>query len=332
MRDAVTARHLDGAEHEHLRARGGHLEHLLVGDLGQHASGRDDARVGCEDAGDVGVDLARRAERGGEGDSGRIGPASPERRHVHRVAREALEARDEHDAPAVESLDHADRRDLADLGLRVDGVGQDARLRAGEGHGFVPEVVHGHRDERARDALPRGEQHVELAGMRLRRDLAGELEQRVGRVAHRRDRCDDPHATLARLDQAPRDMADLVGVGHRRAAELHDDRLGRRLGRRVHGGDCGWLVGLSLPRAAEGHAHRARLRRAVARPRALARRAADALRSHGARLVRSPDLGDPADHRARVVLHDVLEDARRPRGVRLPQPRRTTPTRAASSR
>ena len=58
----------------------------------------------------------------------------------------------------------------------------------------------------------------------------------------------------------------------------------------------------------------------IARPRALARRAADALRSHGARLVRSPDLGDPADHRARMVLHDVLEDARRPRRLRLPQP------------
>ena len=77
---------------------------------------------------------------------------------------------------------------------------------------------------------------------------------------------------------------------------------------------------LSLPRAEEGHAHRARLRRALARPRALARRAADDLGAHGARLVRATYVRDPPDHRARVVLHDVLEDARRPRRLRVPQP------------
>ncbi len=45
-------------------------------------------------------------------------------------------------------------------------------------------------------------------------------------------------------------------------------------------------------------------------------------RAHGARLVRSADVGHPADHRSRLVLHDVVEDARRPRRLRLPQPLR----------
>src|SRR5262245_34882548 len=78
--------------------------------------------------------------------------------------------------------------------------------------------------------------------------------------------------------------------------------------------------GYALPRAADGDARRARLRRDVARPRALARRAADDLGSHGARLVRPAHLRDPADHGAGVVLHDVLEDTRRSRRLRLPEP------------
>ena len=46
----------------------------------------------------------------------------------------------------------------------------------------MTEVVHRHRDERAGDALSGGEQHVQLSRVRLRRDPARELEQRVGRV------------------------------------------------------------------------------------------------------------------------------------------------------
>ena len=222
--------------------------------------------------------------------------------------------------PRSSASEHPNRRDLPDLRLGVHRVGQDACLRAGERDGLVAEVVHRHRDERARDALPGREQHVELARVRVGRRAARQLEQRVGRLAHRGDRSHDADAPLARLDEPPRDVPDLLGVGDRRAAELHDDGLCCGLGGRVHRRDCGWLVGLSLPRAAQGDADRARLRRALARPRALARRTADALRAHGARLVRPPDLGDSADHRARLVLHDVVEDARRPRRVRLPQP------------
>ena len=98
-------------------------------------------------------------------DRGRVRSPAAERGDVHRVAREALEARDEDDLVGGERLDDAHGRDLADLRLRVDGVGDDPRLRAGERHRFVPEVVDGHCDQRAGDSLARGEQHVELPGL-----------------------------------------------------------------------------------------------------------------------------------------------------------------------
>ena len=93
----------------------------------------------------------------------------------------------------------------------MDGVGDDPRLRARERDGLVAEVVHGHGDERTGDALARREQHVELARVRLGRDLARELEQPVGRVAHRRDGRDDADAALARVDEAPGDVLILSG-------------------------------------------------------------------------------------------------------------------------
>ena len=226
MRTSWFARELDGAQHQHLGPGRRHLEHLLVRDAVELARVRDDPRIGGEDAVDVGVDLAGRAERGGERDRGRVGAAPAERRHVHRVAREALVAGDEDDLAPVERLEHAHGRDLADLRLRVHGVGDDPGLRARERDGLVAEVVHRHRDERAGDPLAGREEHVELARVRLRRDLARELEEPVGRVAHRRDGRDDAHAALARLDEPLRDVLDLVGIGDRRAAELHDDGLG----------------------------------------------------------------------------------------------------------
>ena len=46
----------------------------------------------------------------------------------------------------------------------------------------------------------------------------------VGRVAHRREDGDDALALLARGDDPLRDRLQPLGVGDRRAAELHDER------------------------------------------------------------------------------------------------------------
>ena len=97
----VPACDLDGPRHHHPRARRGHLEHFLVGDLRQLQRVGDDARVGSEDAFHVSVDLARSTECRGESDRGRVGPAAAERRDLQ-LRRHALEAGDQHDLVAIE--------------------------------------------------------------------------------------------------------------------------------------------------------------------------------------------------------------------------------------
>ena len=230
---------LDRSQHQDPCAGRRHLQHLLVRHLRQLARLRHDPGVGGEDARDVRVDLARRAEGRRQGDGGRVGPPPAERGHVHRVSREALEACDEDDLPVVEGAQDPDGRDLPDLRLRVDGVGEDPCLRPGEGDGFLAEVVNRHRDEGAGDALAGGEEHVELARVWARRHAPGELEERVRGAPHRRHGPDDTKPALARRDKSLRDVADLLGLGDRRAAELHDDgvELGVRLG--LHTEDCG---------------------------------------------------------------------------------------------
>ncbi len=142
-----------------------------------------------------------------------------------RDRRDALEAGDEHDLLLVERVVDPRRAHLGDLRLAVDGVGDDPRLRAGERDRLVAEVGDRHRAERVRDPLADRDQHVVLARLRPGRDLVREPDQLVGRVAHRREDADDAVAALARLDEAPRDVLDLAGVGDRGAAELHHDEV-----------------------------------------------------------------------------------------------------------
>jgi hypothetical protein len=74
------------------------------------------------------------------------------------------------------------------------------------------------------DALARAQQDVELAGRGDRGDLRGEVDQLVGRVAHRAHRHDDVVPGAARLDDALGDPLDALGVGDGRAAVLLDDQ------------------------------------------------------------------------------------------------------------
>ena len=347
--NAVTAGELDRAQHQHLRPGCGHLEHLLVRDRRQLARVRHDARVGGEDAGDVGVDLAGGAERGRERDGGRVRAAAAERRDLHRVAREALEAGDEHDLALVERVLDPVAPDLADLGLHVRGVGEDAGLRARQRDRLLAEVVDRHRDERARDPLPGREQHVELPHVRRRRDLMGEIDQPVGRLAHRRDGADDPQAALLGVDEPPRDVPDLVRVGDRRAAELHHDGVevhGRSL---PPGPRSRWLRPTRCRRCRRGGLRRPAYDRPVTsepespgpdQPRPLQRRAraaprarqgAGAARGRELLLARHPRPGGsrprdpargvrlpPAVARGLVAVRPAAED-RRLRRLRLPR-------------
>ena len=120
-----------------------------------------------------------------------------------------------------QGLPQAVAANVEDLGPGMRAVGEDARLRARERAGAVPEVVERHRDQRARDPLAGGEEHVHLARVGPVRDLAGQGHQGVGRLAARRDHGEDVVALLAGVRHAPRHVLDLVRVGDRAAAELH---------------------------------------------------------------------------------------------------------------
>ena len=107
------------------------------------------------------------------------------------------------------------------------GVGDHAGLRAGERLRLVAELGDRHRDQRHRDPLAGGEQHVELARRRQRRHLLGEVAQLVGGVAHRGDDDDDVVARLAGVDDPLGDPLDAGRVGDRRSAVLlHDNAHG----------------------------------------------------------------------------------------------------------
>src|SRR4051812_6693173 len=195
--DAVAAGGLDAAEHEHLGAGRGELEHLLVGDGRQPLGVGHDPRVGGEDAVDVGVDLADVGlQRGRDGDRGGVRAAPAQRGDVLGVLADALEAGDDDDRALVQRLPQPARGDVDDPRLAVAGRGDDARLRAGERARLVAVRGDRYRQQRHRDPLARGQQHVQLAAGRGVGDLAGLVEQLVGRVAHRGDHDDDVVAVL----------------------------------------------------------------------------------------------------------------------------------------
>ena len=226
-RNVVAAGVFHAAQHQHLGAAGGHLEHLLEGDRVERAGVGHDPRVGGEDAVDVGVDLADvGAQRGGQRDRGGVRAAAAQRGDVLGVLADALESGDQHDQrprrarrcsrPGVTSMILA----LPWVPVVITPACEPVNERA-----CAPERLDGHRHQRVGDALAGGQQHVHLARRRRRAHLLGQVQQVVGGVAHRRDHDDDVVALLLGLDDALGDAADPVGVGHRRSAVLlHDER------------------------------------------------------------------------------------------------------------
>ena len=155
-----------------------------------------------------------------------------ERAAAHRgdltVGRHALEAGDDRDLARGERLADAVALDLDDLGPVVLGVGDDAGLRPGERHRGHAERLDRHRQQRHRDALARGEQHVELAAAGLLGDVVGEPHQVVGGLAHGRHDDDDVVAGAAGAGDVVGHGTDPVGVGHRGAAEFLDEKHGNQ--------------------------------------------------------------------------------------------------------
>ena len=181
-------------------------------------------RIGGEHPVDVRVNLANvGTERHRQRHRCGVRPTATQRCDVLGVLRHALEARDDRDVALVERLADPARRDVDDLRPAVLGVGDHTSLAAGEGSSLHAEVRDRHREQRHRDALARGQQHVELAGRRQRRHLRREVEELVGVVTHRGD--DDAHVVtvLAGRDDPLCDLLDALSVGDGRATVFLDD-------------------------------------------------------------------------------------------------------------
>ena len=225
---------LDTAQVQDLGPAGRHLEHLLVRDLGDALGAGHDARVGGEDAVDVGVDLAEVGpERGGERHGRGVGGTTAEGRDVLGVLGDALEPGHDDDVVLVERTRDAPGGDVDDPGVAVRAGGDDARLRPRQRPGVHALVGDGHGQQCGTHPLTRGQEHVELPGRRLRRHLQREVHQVVGGVPHRRDDDDDVVALLLGGDDTPGDPFDGLGIRDRRATVLLHDSHPRTFRRRT---------------------------------------------------------------------------------------------------
>ena len=216
-RHSVVASVLDRPQHQHARAARRQLEHLLVRDRRQLAGVRHDARVGREDAVDVGVDLADvRVERGGERDGGRVGAAAAERRHVRRRSRRPGSRRRSRSCP---------RR-----APRARGRARISTIRALPW--LVSVTIPACEPVNEIASRPRSLIAIETSAIEIRspavssmsisrgcgsvETCARELDELVGRVAHRRDDDADLVPGRGRLDDAARDALDLARGARRR--------------------------------------------------------------------------------------------------------------------
>ena len=191
---------LDRPEHQHARAAGGEIEHLLV---------RERRRACARPARAAGRRCRRRrrrcrshnvgAERRGERDRGRVRPAAAERRHVVAVG-DALEAGDDRDLAARDRRGDPVGAHADDPRVAVARVGEDAGLRAGQRDGRQAALEQRHRQQRDRDLLTRGEQHVGLAGGATRSSPAprARAARRSSRPSPRRRRRPRPRRRPSR--------------------------------------------------------------------------------------------------------------------------------------
>ena len=130
--------------------------------------------------------------------------------------------------PAARASTMRSGRSSSDLGVGVVGVGDEPGLRPGERLGDLAEIGDGHGDQRHRLALAGGDEHVHLAAWLGGGDVVGEAQELVGLLAHGRHDEHDVGATTLGADGVLGDLADPVGVGDGRAAELLDGDHARR--------------------------------------------------------------------------------------------------------
>ena len=177
--------------------------------------------------GHVGVELADAAERLGQGDRGGVGAAPTEEGDVAgrwtRPGRRRPPGPGRRRAPARMRSARTSRI-LAFMW--VVSVMNPAWLPVKESARHA-EVVQRHAQQGGGLALAGGDEHVHLAAGPGLGDLAGQVEQVVGLLAHGRDDHHDLVAPAHGAGHVVGDLADALGVGDRGATELlHDEGHG----------------------------------------------------------------------------------------------------------
>ncbi len=214
-------RQLDAAGLQDFSPDRGQFQHLLVGDLGQLAGLRDDARVGGIDAVHIGIDVAAVGlQRCRQRHGGGVRPAAPQRGDAA-VGRDPLEARDHGDMALFHAVDQVLAVDVQDARLAVRVIGADRDLPALPGARLDPDLHQGDRQQAGGDLFAGGDNRVVFACVVQRRQRLAPGDELVGGAGHGRDHDGDlvPRVNLA-LD-AGRDVADAVEVGDGGAAEFH---------------------------------------------------------------------------------------------------------------
>jgi hypothetical protein len=147
----------------------------------------------------------------------KIGTA-PSQRGDLAFARFALKPGDNDHAAGMQQFMDGFGGDIVNLGFRVDAVGHNARLRAGQRNRRHPQRVQGDGGQGNGLLLAGGQEHVHLALAWQGRNVFGQRNQAVRDSAHRGNHHDDPVAALVVLRHPFRDVFDAVRVGYRRPA------------------------------------------------------------------------------------------------------------------
>ena len=156
------------------------------------------------------------------GHSGGIGAATPDGGDIAGCV-DALKTRDDGHRPFRDDGGETLAVDAFDARLAMHGSGAHGHLKAEQrarGNAYIPQR---HGQQRYRHLLTSRQQAVEFAGVRLRADFTGEVDQAVRMVAHGGHHHRHIHPTSPEARDTRGDLADEFRRADRRTSVFLDD-------------------------------------------------------------------------------------------------------------